>query len=284
MAFLDNKFEGELLTYIGNIEVLPSEEITAMVVEYKKTKDKELLDKIIEQQMKLIVKIAKKYTKVNTGRYDICDLIQEGVLGVMRAVNKFDPDNADSNLFSTYSTHWIRSFIGRFTNKADFAFNGSDNSLYTMKRYFAYLRDRTDDSPVTAEEISKELNISLVLATSVINIAPYDIYIDSEIHEENNTDGTTLGDILLKDNDIYELIEENDLNNWIVGIMKKHLSQKEFDIISKRFGFNGECKTLQEIGDEYGISRERIRQLEVRGINKLRRYYYCRGLNYHDCI
>ena len=261
----------EIEKYLKSIKMLSSSEIRDLVIEYKETKSKDTLAKIIEQNMRLIYQIASKYV-YKVGMFDICDLIQEGVGGVIRAIDGFDPDK--DYMFSTYAYWWIEQRIQRFSLKEKNYYSGSVHSLQRLQKLRKIKTEKNinGDQNLTLNDIMTELNVNKATAHEYLNASQPMLYLNKEIGNVSEDDTSELIDLLEynTEEDPYELVSNVDFKNYMIDILKKYLKEKEFDVITKRYGFFGEPMTLQEIGDQYGLSRERVRQIESTAIRKLR--------------
>lgn len=257
----------ELENQIKSIKMLSSEEIRDLVIEYGETKSNKTLEKIIEQNIKLVYRIASKYTS-RSGVYDISDLIQEGVQGVMRAAEKFEPEKG--YMFSTYVYWWIENKISRYAIREKSQFAASEATLQNMRKIEKLKRSNKE---VTIENIMTLLNISEETAKDYLYAyTSTTLPLNCKAADENNSD--EIGD-LVNDSSIDDMFNEiirKDLLDYLLSIMKKTLKEKEYNIIVMRYGLDGnEPMTLQQIGDYYMVSREAIRQIENRALRRLRR-------------
>lgn len=260
-----------------NVKLMDSKDIVELVRKYKETEDELLLNKILEQQYKLIMKMARKYYKNGqTITYEFDDLVQEGMIGVLRAIEKFDPDAGF--MFSTYSSWWIRQSITRFIASQDDMFNKGMGiwKVNALNKYRKFMMDLSEEEAKTIsdEEISKKIDIPLVNIKEFRNMnLSTEVRLDAPVkHDEC----ATMQELFIcSDEDQYVETERNELVEEIMT----ELTDKEKDIILQLFGFiDGEPKTLQYVADQYGVTRERIRQIREKAVRKLRIRVHKTGL------
>lgn len=257
------------LREIGKIPLLTPEEEADLAQRIVKG-DKKAKDKMVESNMRLVVSIAKRYG----GRgLDFLDLIQEGNTGLLRAVEKFDPDKGFK--FSTYATWWVRQAITRAIADQARTIRIPVHMVETINKVLRTTRKLTSElnREPTNEEIAKELDMEPEKVDYVMRIKQDIASLDASVGREGDDEDSVLGDFV---EDEERISPEDSAANQI---LKEQLSEiiatltdREQKIIRLRFGIGGgRPHTLEEVGNEFDVTRERIRQIEAKALSKLRK-------------
>ena len=228
--------------------------------------DQEAINRLVECNLLLVVSVAKKYYGCGL---PLLDLIQEGNLGLIKAAERYD--GTKGFRFSTYATYWIRQSISRALSDQSRTIRIPANMvelLSKVKRASAELTLKLHRSP-TDEEIADVLGVELDKVQTVMDLAQATSSLDVAVDDDGET---CVGDLIADETTIspyQNLIQE--ANCQIVDTVLSTLSTKEADILRLRFGIGADKPmTLEEIGSQYGVTKERIRQIEGKALRKLR--------------
>ena len=253
------------LKEIGRINLLSSDE----EFEYAKLAeqgDEYAKNMLAESNLRLVVSIAKRY--VGRGMLFL-DLIQEGNIGLMKAVDKFDPSKGYK--FSTYATWWIRQAITRAIADQARTIRIPVHMVETINKLARVQRQLTQElnREPTDEEIAKKIGISVDKVREVYKISQDPVSLETPIGEE---DDSHLGDFIKDERTMspeeYATIEM--LKEELSGVLLT-LTEREEKVLRLRFGLDdGQCRTLEEVGQVFNVTRERIRQIEAKALRKLR--------------
>ena len=269
MSFVDNLNVDDpvkmFLKEIGKIRLLTYEE-ESILAEKMVNGDKEAKKQLIESNLRLVVSIAKKY--IGRGMHFL-DLIQEGNLGLIKAVDKFDQSKGFK--FSTYATWWIRQAITRAiadqarTIRIPVHMVETINKLIRTSRHLLQTLGREP----TPEEIAAELEMPVEKVREVLKVAQEPISLETPVGEE---DESNIGNFIPDDDAPSPSEQAADvlLREHIEEVMQT-LTAREAKVLKLRFGLqDGRMRTLEEVGREFDVTRERIRQIEAKALRKLR--------------
>ena len=253
------------LKEIGKIPLLTGEE-EMEVAKRLAEGDEAAHNTMVEANLRLVVSIAKRY--VGRG-LPLLDLIQEGNLGLIKAVGKFDYTKGYK--FSTYATWWIRQAISRAIADHARTIRIPVHMVETINRVSRASHELVQDlgRDPTPSEIAKRLHISTEKVEEIMRVAQEPISLETPVGEE---DDSHLGDFI-QDEDASEPVDAATyamLREQLAGVLKT-LTPREEKVLCLRYGLvDGRMHTLEEVGDEFQVTRERIRQIEAKALRKLR--------------
>ncbi len=258
------------LREIGKIPLLKPDEELALAYQVK-AGNKQAKDKMAEANMRLVVSIAKRYS----GRgLDFLDLIQEGNSGLLRAVEKFDPDKGFK--FSTYATWWIRQAITRAIADQARTIRIPVHMVETINKLLRTQRRLTQElnREPTNEEIAAAMEMDVEKVEYVMKIKQDISSLDAGVGRDGEDEDSVLGDFI-EDEDAASPEESaaSQLLKEQVQSLLGSLTEREQKILKMRFGLeDGKSHTLEEVGQEFSVTRERIRQIEAKALAKLRKH------------
>ena len=266
---MENSEQSSLDIYLKQISVIPLITVEEEIELAKKigSGDEKAREKMITANLRLVVKIAQDYSNIGLS---LLDLINEGNMGLMKAVERFDPSKGGK--LSTYASWWIKQSIKRALANQSKTIRlpvHMVDRVTQIRRTTQQLSENLGRDP-TDDELAEEMKIPVARITHLKSVSKKPASLDSPINDE---DGSSLGDVVPDAKSISPL--ENLQSKSIVGDVERVLASlepREADIIRLRFGLEGrDPKTLEEVGEQIGITRERVRQLQEQAIRQLRK-------------
>lgn len=272
-SFEDNEFElyfnsDALSNYMQEIKKYPLLSYDEFLEYFKRYKNGDLQarEKIINCNLRLVVSIASKY-KTQINHLQILDIIQEGNCGLMRALDTYDPEIA---MFSTYATWWIKQAITRTIENKESEIR---KPVHLQEKIYKYKKlINTNDIlgiKMTDEEIIKELEITLNDLKKIKDILLQTVTSINKVVDDKEQ--TELGDFLSIENNSYTQVENEIVTKELIAVLKEVLKSLEFYIVFEHV-ISSKNVTLRDLSNELGVTCERVRQIELKALNKIKPY------------
>jgi RNA polymerase primary sigma factor len=234
-------------------------------IEHEDIRVKQAKDELIKANLRLVVSIAKKY--VNRG-LTLLDLVQEGNIGLMKAADRYE--SGKGTKFSTYSTWWIRQRITRAildqARTIRLPVHLIEESTRISRIYAKFMREKGREP--ASEEVSRIMGLSVVRVNEILRAIQEPVSLETPILSEEKE----LKDVIIDEKSVspFKTLENNEASNRIEEVLSS-LTEREEKIIRMRFGIGvGSEHTLEEVGKYFKLTRERIRQIEIKALKKLR--------------
>ena len=263
---MENEAVREYLKSIRNIPLL-SEEDEYKIAIAAANGDENARQTMITSNLRLVVKVAKTYIG-RSSNLSFLDLIQEGNMGLMRATEKFDAEKGFR--FSTYATYWIKQAISKAIVDQSRAVRLPAHIINELNKFNKAIRDLSQQYGRTPsdKELAEYLNVSIKKISEYYTISKEPCSLDVTIDEDEDT---AMIDLIADENATKFMdIDDLSIRDTIYSVLNT-LSERERKIIELRFGFtDGRQHTLEEVGKEFNLTKERIRQLEASALKKLR--------------
>lgn len=264
----------EIQKYLEDInsrEQLSQDDIKNLIIDYQTTGNQESLDKVVGATFKMVVKEANRYAsnfKNDIRHFDVYDLIQEGTLGLLRAINLYDPDKAE-NKFSTYSYYFIKWYIDRFVNVNKYDMTISVHNIPVVEKVASRMKE---GEVLTIEDIQNDYGRNYATSSAILNVASglRSVFLDANyaVNSRDNSDRTTANEYVTPSSiDFVDDLANRDFMDYLM----RPLSKRQKDIIIKYYGlFDNDPMTFRQIATVLGYSRQLINKEQKKSIQIMR--------------
>lgn len=265
----------EIQKYIEHINSegqLSPDDVKNLIIDYQTTGNQKSMDKVVAANFKMVVKEANRYAsnfKNDIRHFDVYDLIQEGTLGLLRAINLYDPDKAE-NKFSTYSYYFIKWYIDRFVNVNKYDMTISVHNIPVVEKVASRMKE---GEVLTIEDIQNDYGRNYATSSAILNVASglRSVFLDANyaVNSRDNSDRTTANEYVTPSSTI-DFVDDIANKDYMDYLMEP-LSKRQKDIITKYYGlFDSEPMTFRQIAAVLGYSRQLINKEQKKSIQIMR--------------
>ena len=261
--------------YIGEInskEQLSPDEVKNLIIDYQTTGSRDSLERVVDANFKMVIKEANKYAskfKNDNRHFDVYDLIQEGTVGLLQAINLYDPNKEVENKFSTYSYYFIKWYIDRFVNVNKYDMTIAVHNISVVEKIASRMRQGEE---VSIEDIQKEYGRNHAISTAMFNIASSlrSVFLDATYNNSKDTNDRVTANEYVAPQSTINFVDEI-VNSDYRDYLMKPLSERQKDIIINYYGlFNSTPMTFREIAKERGYSRQLANKEQKKSIRIMR--------------
>lgn len=265
----------EIQKYLEDInskEQLSSDDVKNLIIDYQTTGNQKSLERVIDANFKMVIKEANKYAsnfKNNIRHFDVYDLIQEGTVGLMRAIQLYNPDKVE-NKFSTYSYYFIKWYIDRFVNINKYDMTISVHNIPVVEKVASRMNQ---GEVLTIEDVQNEYGRNYASSMAILNMASglRSVFLDANYaaNSRDNSDRTTANEYVTPHST--SGFVDDIVNNDYIDYLMEPLTERQKDVIIKYYGlFNTNPMTFRQIAKELGYSRQLANKEQKKSIEIMR--------------